>query len=351
MRISMSVRPVRFLRNSCLLALPLLALPLLCSAQSYTVTDLGTLGGTEAVATAINASGQITGGSTNASGAYHAFLYSNGTMTDLGTLGGPSSQGQGINKTGEIAGYAQLPPTTTAGYPPRPASFYSAFYTVSGKETAIGQTGGVAYAINDSGQIVAVEPTGAVLYTNGVGTNLGNLGSPDGTEATGINDLGEVVGYSFLTNGNFRGFYWINGTMTEMGTLGGDWSQAYAVNESGQITGTAYTAGNAANHAFLYTSGTMKDIGTLSGGTISVGTAVNTSGTVVGYAEAASSSETLVYHAFIYSGSKMQDLNSLISANSGWVLSQANGINDSGQIVGYGIINNLEHAFLLTPVK
>jgi probable HAF family extracellular repeat protein len=324
---------------------------MLCFAQTYKVTDLGTLGGTESIATAINASGEITGGSTNASNVYHAFLYSNGTMTDLGTLGGPSSQGQGINTTGEIAGYAQLPPSTSAGYPPRPVSFYSAFYTVSGKETAIGQSGGVAYAINDSGQIVAVEPAGAVLYTKGMGTNLGNLGSSSGTEATGINSLGEVVGYSYLTNGNFRGFYWISGKMTEMGTFGGDWSQAYAVNDAGQITGTAYTTSNLANHAFLYTSSTMKDLGTLSGGTISVGTAVNLSGTVVGYAQAGSSSETLVYHAFVYTGSKMQDLNSLIPAKSGWVLSQANGINASGEIVGYGTINGLEHAFLLTPVK
>jgi probable HAF family extracellular repeat protein len=145
MKISLVGRPARLLRDFCLLALPLLTLPLLCSAQTYKVTDLGTLGGTESIATAISASGEITGGSTNASNVYHAFLYSNGTMTDLGTLGGPSSQGQGINTTGEIAGYAQLPPSTSAGYPPRPVSFYSAFYTVSGKETAIGQTGGVWY--------------------------------------------------------------------------------------------------------------------------------------------------------------------------------------------------------------
>jgi len=89
-----------------------------------------------------------------------------------------------------------------------------------------------------------------------------------------------VVGYSYLPDRNFRGFYWINGKMTAMGTLGGDWSQAYAINDSGQITGTAYTKGNVADHAFIFQNGAMKDFGTLTG-TISVGTAINTSGAVV----------------------------------------------------------------------
>jgi probable HAF family extracellular repeat protein len=216
------------------------SIPVLCSAQSYTVTDLGTLGGSESIATAINASGEITGGATNASGSYHAFLYKNGSMTDLGTLGGPSSQGQSINQSGEIAGYAQLPPGPTAGWPPRRVSFYSAFTDSKGTMTALGSPGGEAYAINDSGQI-AGQDGGAYFYSGGTFTNLGNLGGGT-TQVEGINDTGEVVGYSYLADGDFRGFYWIHGTMTALGTLGGDWSQAYAINNSGQITGTAYTS-------------------------------------------------------------------------------------------------------------
>ncbi len=46
----------------------------------------------------------------------------------------------------------------------------------------------------------------------------------------------------------------------------------------------------------------------------------------------------------------MYDLNNLISANSGWTLEVANGINDSGEICGYGLIGGNTHAFLLTPV-
>jgi probable HAF family extracellular repeat protein len=55
------------------------------------------------------------------------------------------------------------------------------------------------------------------------------------------------------------------------------------------------------------------------------------------------------YHAFVSTnGSKMQKLNKLIAPNNGWVLGQANGINDAGQIVGYGTIGGQTHAFLLT---
>ena len=326
------------------------AIPALCSAQTYTITDLGTLGGTEMIATAINASGEITGGSTNASSAYHAFLYSNGHMTDLGTLGGPSSQGQGINSAGTIAGYAQLPPGPSGGYPPRPVSFYSAFTDSNGKMTALDPVGGVAYGINDTGEVIGVGSSGAFLYSNGTMINLGSLSGPGGsTQPTGINASGEVVGYSYLPDGNFRGFLWANGSMTALGTFGGDWSQAYAINKAGQITGTAYTSGNLSNVAFLLSNGKMENLGTL-GGTIATGTAINDSGVVVGYSNVPNPN-AIVYHAFVYAGAKMQDLNSLVPKNSGWVLSQANGVNDAGQIVGYGMINGLEHGFLLTPTK
>src|SRR5579872_3266017 len=80
----------------------------LCAAQTYNVTDLGTLqSGTFSGAKAINVSGQITGYAYDSNNAISdVFLYSGGSLTDLGTLGGTSAIGNGINANGQVAGYS-----------------------------------------------------------------------------------------------------------------------------------------------------------------------------------------------------------------------------------------------------
>src|ERR1700690_4651734 len=84
-------------------------IPATGTAQTYTVTDLGVLGGTNSAAYGSNASGQISGwSSVNGSSNIHAFIYSAGKMTDLGTLGGEYSLGLGINDSGEVTGYSTL---------------------------------------------------------------------------------------------------------------------------------------------------------------------------------------------------------------------------------------------------
>jgi len=135
--------------------------------------------------------------------------------------------------------------------------------------------------------------------------------------------------------------------MTPLGTLGGSWSIAYAINDQNQIAGQAYTRGNRAAHAFRLSDGQMVDLGSL-GGSSSWGLAINNSGTVVGYATTRANE----YHAFVSAdGGRMQDLNRLIPPNTGWVLGEAHGINDVGQIAGSGTIRGQQHAFLLTPVQ
>jgi probable HAF family extracellular repeat protein len=177
--------------------------------------------------------------------------------------------------------------------------------------------------------------------------DLGTLGSSGNSwwnSATSVNSSGTVVGTSYDAQGNFFGFVWRNGKMTKMGTLGGSWSQAYAVNNKGQVTGLAYTK-NGGAHAFITSGGKLVDLGTISGPTSTTwGLGINNSGVIVGQSTFANT-----YHAFVYSGGKMKDLNKLIPAGSGWVLTDADSINDSGQIVGGGVHNGQQHAFLLTP--
>jgi probable HAF family extracellular repeat protein len=71
----------------------------------YTVTDLGTLGGSTSQATGINNLGQVVGNAAVSTGYYYAFLYSSGTMSDLGILGGGDSFADGINASGQVVGY------------------------------------------------------------------------------------------------------------------------------------------------------------------------------------------------------------------------------------------------------
>jgi probable HAF family extracellular repeat protein len=338
-------RPSRIL---CILSLA--AMPIICSAQSsYTVTDLGTIDTNGySSAMAVNSIGQVTGaaGSTKTITS-ETFLYSNGGMASLGTLGGTSGIGNGINSSGQVVGYSQ-----------NSKNIYRAFISSGSVLTDIGDLGGgsaVAYGVNDFSQVVgsAVTADGSnhpFLYSNGTMTDLGTLGSPKGNSwwnvASGINNAGTITGTSYDAHGNFFGFVYKNGKMTKMGTLGGAWSQGYAINNKGQVTGVGYTK-NGSAHAFITNCATcpMRDLGTFAGAFSTVwGTGINDAGVVVGR-----STFSNTYHAFVYSGGKIKDLNTMIPAGSGWVLVEASSINAAGQIVGDGTHNSATHAFLLTP--
>jgi probable HAF family extracellular repeat protein len=248
---------------------------------------------------AINNIGQVTGDLKLGlpSGALHCFLYSNGQTQDLGTLGGPHSFGYGINDSGQVVGYSYLP----SGY------------------------------------------RHAFLYSSGEMRDLGTLGGNE-SFGNGINSAGQVVGSATKTDdGLGHAFLYSNGIMQDLGSLGGQNAGALAINDVGQVVGTAQSL-LGLNHAFLYTNGRMQDLGTL-GGNYGYAQAINNAGLIVGSA----STPTDALHAMLYQNGQMQDLNDYIDPNSGWTLISANGINDLGQIVGYGYYQGQQWAFLLTP--
>ncbi|MBL8435440.1 MAG: PEP-CTERM sorting domain-containing protein [Zoogloea sp.] len=128
--------------------------------------------------------------------------------------------------------------------------------------------------------------------------------------------------------------------MTDLGTLGGTYSEARAINASGQI------AGDSDHRAFLYSAGTMIDLGTL-GGSWSEARGINASGQVVGRSAGVGFSA----HAFLYDEGSMKDLNDLIDPLSDWKILNTWAINDAGDIAANGCNTAGEYrALLLTPV-
>lgn len=132
--------------------------------------------------------------------------------------------------------------------------------------------------------------------------------------------------------------------VSELGTLGGLFTMASSINDSGQITGYSETQGPSCfAHAFIYSGGEMSDLGTL-GGNISLASSINNAGEIAGSSYTASGAE----HGFIYSNGQLTDFNSLIDPALGITVVGIGAVNNAGQMIGaYETQGSLtEHSFL-----
>jgi probable HAF family extracellular repeat protein len=205
--------------------------------QGGTYTPLPTLGGAQSNAYDINDAGQITGSADVDASTSHAYRYHNGNMQGLGTLNGaPGSIGFAINALGDVVGWSNYAAGDTENH--------HAFRWSNGSMTDLGALGtgtrSIAYGINNLGQVVGRSstaagdgsPVHAFLY-DGTLIDLGT-GGEAGSEATGINDTGEIVGRI----GNFAAIH-RNGNWAKLDDLidapGVSLLSATDINDAGQV--------------------------------------------------------------------------------------------------------------------
>jgi probable HAF family extracellular repeat protein len=300
----------------------------LTAGPIYTLADLGTLGGSYAMASAVNNLGEAAGSMVNAQGYSQAF-------SSAGNLSG-TGQANGINDAGQIAGSQYIGGQT-----------YATVWN-NGVATTVSGAGSYALAINSGGDVAGM------LVDNGMGnafvTRNGTvieLGAFDGgfwSAAYSLNDWGAAAGTGMTASGNFRAFVWSPSTgYIALGTLGGASSYAASINNSGTVVGSAQTSSGYLEAA-EWNGGSIRGLGTL-GGVSSDAYGINGLGNVVGTSFTAGNA---TQDGFLMEGGVMYDINSLLIDDPGWQVTQLFGINDSNQVVGVGILNGVEHAVLLT---
>lgn len=369
----------------------------------YTVTDLGTLGGsgTSSNSFGINAIGWVSGSSNLVlNGPQHAFLwwYAGGRWFDLGTLGGQkcptcNSVANGLNAFDETAIGSE-----TSTMDPNGEDFcgYGTHHQCLG---AIGRLGALtalpvlpggnnatAIDVNVLSQSVGFAENGisdatcssstpfqvlrfeAVTWgLDGQIRELRPLSGDTVGYAVGVNSSGQAVGSSGLcSNTAFtpiptapHAVIWdSHGSPTDLGHLEGTppgiLNQATGINDRGDVVGFA-CVGPSTNPAtcledtFLWTKETgMQDLGRFPGSIVTgpcCSRTINNNGVIVGVSIDASYNE----RAIVWKDKVPVDLNTLIPQNSGWYLECAQGVNDAGEIVGFGTINGATHAFLARP--
>ena len=296
--------------------------------------DLGALGGGyNSLARGVNDNGQVAGLSTttvpDSNGMImsfglpypfqtRAFLWKDGVMHDLGTLGGPDAMALGINERGQIFG------NSYTNDDPSPACSFPGFDSLT---------------------------TGAFVWDNGAMVNLGSLGGTC-TNASAMNDAGQVVGYSFLPGDQvLHPFSWKQGRLVDLGTIGGTSGVALALNDGGDIVGAQFLPENdTISHAILWSRGKITDLEALESGQCSFPSAINSRRQVVGVLADCSFDDS-TFRAFLWEpGGPIIDLNTLISPDLGIQLRNAVAINDRGEIAAVAYFSDGNHRpVLLIP--
>lgn len=302
------------------------------SPPTYTITV--TTSAPSAACNGLNASGQTTG-QINGTGGYFAMVNTDGVITNLGSLnGGQGSVGQALNNSAQVVGWSYI----------NDSSYVTHNFLYSGGQMIdLFSLSFIDYSpgniINSSGAVAGYSTSGSTtlvsVYSGGKLTTLGTLHGTTSSVAVGINDNGDVTGGS----GSYA-FLYKNGVMENLGQVGTSSTIGYVINDSDQIAGTPL---------FLYSNGRLSAITPISGITMSVPLGINSSGVIVG-------DSTIKFHNVVktipfifFGGGAAANVNTLLPANSGWVLTTATGIDNNGRISGVGSKNGgTDACYLMT---
>jgi len=343
-------------------------------------TELDSLpGGSDSFAYSINASGQTVGAAENGnidpltgSPEFVAVLWTNGIAT-LGTLGGNQSVANAINDHGQVVGAAlnAIPDPLSNAFSslylfvPAATQAHAFRWTKAESMQDLGTLGGpdsTAAFVNEHGQIAGQSYTNATInpatstptqdpffWENGKMVDIGTLGGTFGI-SVGMNNRGQVIGDSNVAGDQSKhAFLWDKKDgLQDLGTLRGYsfYSHANWINDTGEIVGESDS--QTASHAFLWKEGVMTDLGTVANDTCSVALSINSRGQIVGFGAADCFHED---HAFLWeNGGPIIDLSTLVLPGSAATLIEAIFINDRGEIAARGkLANGDEHAFVLLP--
>jgi probable HAF family extracellular repeat protein len=309
----------------------------------YRYQELPTLGGGGwSEPSASNGAGTVVGTSNG-----HAYRWKGGVLTDLGDgLPGPGgeSSARAVNVSGVVVGQSNV----DVDSPPHAVRWAGGVLTDLGTGYGAG-SGSSARGINADGVVVGVHyasqssPFRAAMWRGGKVVDLGSLGgtttSPYGTisEANAVNDAGQVVGTALPRSGYpLRGFIWQNGVMRDLGTLGGNGEAtvAQAVNSTGGVAGFSQTTGGE-THGFVWTAGRMRDMGVLGPDfpyRSSDAAGINDAGVVVGSARV--SGEAYGHSvATVWKAGVLTDLNRVVALPTGRRLRLAFDVDKTGTIV------------------
>ena len=355
-----------------------------------TLTDLGTLPGTGDLSSAptwISTNGLIAGLSENGEidptvpgfPELHAVLWKDGKITDLGTLeGGYESIASAVNSRGEVVGFAVngVPDDNSiVGFPTQTRAFRWQKGAMQDVGTLPGGSDAVALMVNEGGQIVgqsysanSVPPPPnftcrdfpltlfGFFWDNGEMVDLGTLGGSC-TFTYALNNRGQVVGQSTLSGDETSHPYiWERKKkMTDLGTLGGTYGFASWINDSGAVVGSVTPQGDQALIASVWKHGVISNLGALPGNGCSTADSINSGGQIVGgsgfnVAAFFSDCNDPVEHAVLWEKGEILDLNNFVPPGNDLTLNEAVFINDSGEISGFGTLSDgSQHAFLLLP--